>query len=752
MKLATLLFAIIAASLLPWGAVQAQCPGSMPTEPSNLRDLQTVVPTTGRFQGWSWTGGSGRGEVVLVEGLPTVTTVCEIQYINNGSHVRFDGQTFRVVKRLPQAVATEISYSNLDKCSPHALLLRNITAAAGDIPPFRVIRFRTGGCDGNGLPAIDPIGPIPPRREGEVFIVDLSASDRDVPFETLTYSIDNPQPGMSITPTGGDGTRRLARLTWATGEEHGPGNYPITVRVSDSYSSPTSATTTFVVTVQESNQPPEFNPIDPPVTATREEQTVQKLISAFDRDVPANPLTYSLDQAPSGMAIDPSSGMITWTPTEMQGPGDHQVIVRVSDQSADPTAPSLSATTSFWVSVQEANKAPYFQNPIIQPVVIHEERTLSLGIIARDNDMPPNPLTYSLDRAPSGMTIDPTSGMITWTPTEMQGPGDYPVIVKTSDQSADPTAPSLSATTSFWVSVQEANKAPYFPNPIIQPVVIHEELTLSLGIIARDDDMPPNPLIYSLDQAPSGMAIDPKSGVITWTPTELQGPKEHAVIVKVSDQSADPAAPSLSATNSFLVSVQEVNSPPRWDELPPQRLRELEPWQYRLTATDNDIPPNTLSYWPVKWLKSYWDPESKVIREISGSGLPEGMLLDVTTGLLSWTPASGQGAAKYTLTVKVQDASLDPLSPSLQDEGPLVLAVKSVRVVTLRISSLGPGKGQVELRFEALPGESYRLEAASEMQGPWALLQTIVTGPGGQIVAVEQAAEGTARFFRLVEP
>lgn len=35
----------------------------------------------------------------------------------------------------------------------------------------------------------------------------------------------------------------------------------------------------------------------------------------------------------------------------------------------------------------------------------------------------PNVLTYSLSNAPAGATINPTNGVITWTPTEAQGPG-----------------------------------------------------------------------------------------------------------------------------------------------------------------------------------------------------------------------------------------------------------------------------------------------------------------------------------------
>jgi len=47
---------------------------------------------------------------------------------------------------------------------------------------------------------------------------------------------------------------------------------------------------------------------------------------------------------------------------------------------------------------------------------------------------PPKTLTYTLDAGfPSGASINATNGVFTWTPTEAQGPGSYPVTVRVSD-------------------------------------------------------------------------------------------------------------------------------------------------------------------------------------------------------------------------------------------------------------------------------------------------------------------------------
>src|SRR5205823_12597797 len=62
---------------------------------------------------------------------------------------------------------------------------------------------------------------------------------------------------------------------------------------------------------------------------------------------------------------------------------------------------------------------------------------------------------------------------------------------------------------------------------------------------------------YSLANPPAGAQID-TSGVITWTPTEAQGPSTNILTTVITNN----AAPPLSATNSFTVVVTEVNTAP----------------------------------------------------------------------------------------------------------------------------------------------------------------------------------------------
>src|SRR5205814_5636363 len=76
--------------------------------------------------------------------------------------------------------------------------------------------------------------------------------------------------------------------------------------------------------------------------------------TASDADLTLNLLRSSLVSAPTGVNLDPSSGVLTWTPSEAQGPSTNLITVKVTDNGV----PQASDTKSFTVVVTEANSAP----------------------------------------------------------------------------------------------------------------------------------------------------------------------------------------------------------------------------------------------------------------------------------------------------------------------------------------------------------------------------------------------------------
>jgi hypothetical protein len=94
------------------------------------------------------------------------------------------------------------------------------------------------------------------------------------------------------------------------------------------------------------NHPPVIAPIGG--QSTIEGKTLTVKVTATDPD-PGQTLSYSLDPgAPQGAAIDPATGVFTWTPTEESAPV--HVTVRVTDNGSPP----LAATASFSIAVADA--------------------------------------------------------------------------------------------------------------------------------------------------------------------------------------------------------------------------------------------------------------------------------------------------------------------------------------------------------------------------------------------------------------
>lgn len=172
---------------------------------------------------------------------------------------------------------------------------------------------------------------------------------------------------------------------------------------------------------------------------------------------PANSLTFHLlDPAPAGMSISVTNGTIAWTPAEAQGPGLYPVTAYVLENDN----PALLAARSFTVTVNEANQAPELATITNRQVSLGS--SLSLQITATDDDLPPNSLTFALaTNAPGGMTLNPGSGLLTWTPSAAQTLSTNLITVSIHDDGV----PSLSATQTFEIIVTEPHGSTNLPPP-----------------------------------------------------------------------------------------------------------------------------------------------------------------------------------------------------------------------------------------------------------------------------------------------
>lgn len=176
--------------------------------------------------------------------------------------------------------------------------------------------------------------------EGTMLAYTAAASDADVPPNQLAWSLGAGAPaGMTLNAANG-------LLNWMLAESDGPGEFPVTITVSDNGSPAQNVTRILRVVVREVNQPPELATI--PTQGTLVQTTLYVTNSATDSDLPAQEFYFSLAPgAPKGASIRPDTGLFSWTPSSAYALSTNQVTVQVTDNGL----PSLTASRTFTIVV-----------------------------------------------------------------------------------------------------------------------------------------------------------------------------------------------------------------------------------------------------------------------------------------------------------------------------------------------------------------------------------------------------------------
>ncbi len=112
-----------------------------------------------------------------------------------------------------------------------------------------------------------------------------------------------------------------------------------------------------------------------PITTAKEGAVYTYDVEATDPN--EDTLTYSLTISPTGMTINPTTGVITWTPTEDQV-GENEVVVEVSDGNR-------SATQSFTITVDETLLTSIVVLPATMEITAGSSKTITSVTAHYDN-------------------------------------------------------------------------------------------------------------------------------------------------------------------------------------------------------------------------------------------------------------------------------------------------------------------------------------------------------------------------------
>jgi hypothetical protein len=309
--------------------------------------------------------------------------------------------------------------------------------------------------------------------------------------------------------------------------------------------------------------------------------------------------------------------------------------------------------------------------------------------------------------------------VITWTPSLTQGPGTNTITTVVTDNGE----PTLSATNSFLVFVRDINSTPTLPP---QPDRAVNELTLLVVTnTATENNVFPLNLSYHLPNGPFDATIDAK-GIIRWTPSEEVGPGSYAITTIVTDLDS-----SFTATNSFLVTVNEVNSAPVMPFQSNVIMSGGGVFSLANEATDPDKPFNALTY-------------QLLVSPASAS-------IDVN-GLITWTPAPNQVPSTNVFTTKVTD--FNPLAVNAQH----LSATNSFTVTVLPpglppiIQGITVEDGTATITWSAVIGRTYRLQLKNDVTATnWTNVAPDIIATTSFVSATNNIGTSQSRFYRIFQ-
>ena len=124
-------------------------------------------------------------------------------------------------------------------------------------------------------------------NEGDTVSLTVGITDLDGESDAPDFSLATAPAGATIGETTG-------QFQWVTSEANGPGVFAVTV---EAVEGGFTSSTTFEITVDEIDTPPELTAVSNQTVAANSE--FRLTVTATDVDLPANPLTFSAT-APGG--------------------------------------------------------------------------------------------------------------------------------------------------------------------------------------------------------------------------------------------------------------------------------------------------------------------------------------------------------------------------------------------------------------------------------------------------------------------
>ncbi len=465
----------------------------------------------------------------------------------------------------------------------------------------------------------------------------VNVIDVDLPDDEFTFSDDTDL--LDIDPVTGE-------ISWTPSPDQ-IGTHTFRVIVTDRFGYTDWVLVTIVV--ENSNDPPVITSNENLKAKQDEEATY--LILTDDPDVAyGDVLSYFTFADVIDIDVDPSTGWMTFTPTNAQVPS-FDITIRVEDLIGEKDELVLHVT------VENVNDPPVFQEVGELTFDQGEHVMWTLEVEDPDMDLGP-PLTDVLTYSSVGADLFSPDGRSIVFQAGQEDVGTHEVIYTVTDSGG-----LSDVITITWV-IRDVNDAPVIVNQL--PDVLNEDEEFNLTMSAIDADG--NKVTWADDT--DMFDIDPDTGVIDFTPAQ-KDVGTHQVTLTASDGWGGKG------TATFNFEVRNVNDGPTIGTVLPSSGSTFDEGDtIELTAQATDEDGDQLTY--------VWTWNGKELGRgvvVETDDLPAG----TSKVVLTVTDGNG-GLATYEFEVEVQSISGGLLLP---------IAIAAILAVIVVVFLLARNRGMV---------------------------------------------------------
>ncbi len=568
--------------------------------------------------------------------------------------------------------------------------------------------------DGNGGTSTAAVTvTVTPVNDNPVAVNDAGSTNEDTPVTLNPLGNDSDVDGDTLsitTATSPNGTVVVNPDGTITFTPAANFNGPTTITYTISDGNGGTATATINITVDGVNDTPVANPS----TATTNEDTpVIVPVLANDTDADGDPLTVSSASAPNGTVTINANGTVTYTPNANFN-GTDTITYTISDGRGG------FSTSTVTVTVVAVNDAPTV-TPIV-PQTDNDADVISLPVAGNFADRDGNTLSFSATGLPAGLSINPTTGLISGTinrSASQTNGGVYSVTVTASDGNGG----TVSSTFTWTVE----NPGPTATN---DTAITNEDLPVTIPVLSNDSDPDADPLTVTSATAPNGTVVINANGTITYTPNpNFNG--TDTITYTISDGQGG------TSTATVTVTVNAVNDAPVVDA-PLPNVAGVDGTTANIPTAGNfsDLDGDTLSF--------------------AASGLPLGLSINPATGVISGTidrNASQPNDGIYRVTVTASDGRGGTVSSTftytITNPGPVATndsattAEDAPVTIAVLANDSDPDADPLSITSATSPDGTVTVNAngtltftpAANFNGPTTISYTISDGNGGTATA-----------------